>query len=65
MIIVAAYRAAGPHATADQLQAYIQGLHSWAGINGIYDFRDGKQRGITLGVGVIVRWDPAKATSSR
>lgn len=61
MIIVAAYRAAGPHATADQLQAYIQGLHSWAGINGIYDFRDGKQRGITLGVGVIVRWDPAKS----
>jgi branched-chain amino acid transport system substrate-binding protein len=60
MIIVAAYRAAGPHATADQLQAYIQGLHSWAGINGIYDFRDGKQRGITLGVGVIVRWDATK-----
>jgi branched-chain amino acid transport system substrate-binding protein len=57
MIIVAAYRAAGPQATADQLQAYIQHLHSWAGINGIYDFRDGKQRGITIGVGVIVRWD--------
>jgi branched-chain amino acid transport system substrate-binding protein len=60
MIIVAAYRAIGPHATADQLQGYIQGLHSWAGINGIYDFRDGKQRGITLGVGVIVRWDRAR-----
>ena len=27
-------------------------------MNGIYDFRDGKQRGITLGVGVIARWDP-------
>jgi len=57
MIVVAAYRAAGPQATAEQLQAFIQGLHSWAGINGIYDFRDGKQRGITLGVGVIARWD--------
>jgi branched-chain amino acid transport system substrate-binding protein len=60
MIIVAAYRAVGPQATAQQLQAFIQNLHSWAGINGIYDFRDGKQRGITLGVGVIVRWDPAR-----
>ena len=57
MIVVDAYRAAGPQATAEQLQAYIQNLHSWAGINGIYDFRDGSQRGITIGVGVIVRWD--------
>ncbi len=57
MIVVNAYRAVGPQATADQLQAYIQNLHSWAGINGIYDFRDGKQRGITIGVGVIARWD--------
>jgi branched-chain amino acid transport system substrate-binding protein len=60
MIIIAAYRAEGPNATAAQLQSFIQSLHSWAGINGIYDFRDGLQRGITLGVGVIVRWDPAK-----
>jgi branched-chain amino acid transport system substrate-binding protein len=57
MIVVAAYRAAGPQATAEQLQAFIQSLHSWAGINGIYDFRDGKQRGVTLGIGVIARWD--------
>jgi branched-chain amino acid transport system substrate-binding protein len=57
MIVVAAYRSAGPQATAEQLQAFIQRLHSWAGINGIYDFRDGKQRGITIGVGVIARWD--------
>jgi branched-chain amino acid transport system substrate-binding protein len=57
MIVVAAYRSAGPQATAEQMQAFIQRLHSWAGINGIYDFRDGKQRGITIGVGVIARWD--------
>jgi branched-chain amino acid transport system substrate-binding protein len=60
MIIVDAYRSIGPDATAEQLQNYIQHLHSWTGINGIYDFRDGKQRGITLGVGVVVRWDAAK-----
>jgi branched-chain amino acid transport system substrate-binding protein len=59
MIVVDAYRAVGPQATAEQLQAHIQNLHSWAGINGIYDFRDGQQRGITLGVGVVVRWDAA------
>ena len=57
MIVVAAYRSAGPQATAEQLQAFIQRLHSWAGINGIYDFRAGKQRGIAIGVGVIARWD--------
>jgi branched-chain amino acid transport system substrate-binding protein len=61
LIVVAAYRAIGPDATAEQIQSYIQHLHSWTGINGIYDFRDGKQRGVTLGVGVVVRWDPAKS----
>jgi hypothetical protein len=60
MIIVSAYRAIGPDATAEQIQSYIQHLHSWTGINGIYDFRDGKQRGVTLGVGVVVQWDATK-----
>jgi hypothetical protein len=32
-------------------------LHGWAGINGIYDFRDGAQRGIGQRALVIDRWD--------
>jgi hypothetical protein len=58
MLIVSAYRAIGPNATAKQIQDYIQQLHSWVGINGVYDFRDGSQRGIGLSAGVVGRWNP-------
>jgi branched-chain amino acid transport system substrate-binding protein len=60
MIIVTALRALGPDATAEQLQKYIAGLHSWAGIDGIYDFRDDSQRGIGQGSMVVYHWDAAK-----
>jgi ABC-type branched-subunit amino acid transport system substrate-binding protein len=60
MIVLSAYRALGPDAKADAIQDYLQHLHSWVGINGVYDFRDGSQRGIGVGVGVIAQWDPAK-----
>jgi branched-chain amino acid transport system substrate-binding protein len=62
MLIVSAYRAVGPDATAKQLQDYLQGLHSWVGINGVYDFRDWSQRGIGLSAGVVGRWDPVHHT---
>jgi branched-chain amino acid transport system substrate-binding protein len=60
MIIVSGLRALGPDATAEQLQKYIAGLHSWAGIDGIYDFRDDSQRGIGQSAMVIYHWDTAK-----
>jgi branched-chain amino acid transport system substrate-binding protein len=59
-IIVNALQAIGPAATADQIHAYIENLHSWAGINGIYDFRGGDQRGIGEAAVVIHQWDPVK-----
>ena len=62
MLIVSAYRSIGPDATAAQIQDYLQHLHSWVGINGVYDFRDGTQRGIGLGAGVVGRWDPEHKT---
>ena len=46
--------------TAQQLHTYILGLHSYAGVNGIYDFRDGGQRGIDSHAIVIDRWDAKK-----
>jgi branched-chain amino acid transport system substrate-binding protein len=58
MIMVAALRAIGPDATSEQLRAYIEGIHSWAGINGIYDFRAGDQRGVGQNAIDIQRWDP-------
>jgi len=39
---------------------YIENLHGWAGINGVYDFGDGTQRGISEDALVIDRWVPDK-----
>ncbi len=62
MISMDALRHLGPNATAQQVHAYILGLHSFAGVNGIYDFRDGGQRGISSSAVVVNRWDVAKQT---
>jgi branched-chain amino acid transport system substrate-binding protein len=56
-ILVDALRKLGPGATAEQLHGYIESLHSWAGIDGIYDFRDGSQRGIGQNALVVYHWD--------
>jgi branched-chain amino acid transport system substrate-binding protein len=61
-ILVDALRKLGPGATAEQLHGFIEGLHSWAGIDGIYDFRDQSQRGIGQNALVVYHWDtPAGA----
>ena len=60
MIFVSALRALGPDATADQVRDYINHLHGWVGINGVYDFGDGSQRGIGENAGEMVRWITAK-----
>jgi branched-chain amino acid transport system substrate-binding protein len=57
MIVIDALRHLGTNATAQQVRDYILALHSWAGVNGIYDFRDGRQRGIGIDAVVIDRWD--------
>jgi branched-chain amino acid transport system substrate-binding protein len=57
MIVVSAIQHLGTAATPDQIRDYILGLHSWAGVNGMYDFRDGRQRGIGINAVVIDRWD--------
>jgi branched-chain amino acid transport system substrate-binding protein len=60
MIVVDALRKYGPDATAEQIHDFIENLHSWPGTNGIYDFRDGSQRGIGSLGGLVLRWDPVK-----
>jgi branched-chain amino acid transport system substrate-binding protein len=60
LILVSALRHLGPDATAAQIHDYILRLHSYAGINGIYDFRDGLQHGLTRSAGVVARWFPDK-----
>ena len=59
LIILDAFREKGFTATSAQINDYIQHLNRWTGINGIYDFRSGSQRGVGIDAVVIDRWDPA------
>jgi len=63
-IVIDALRTVGPDASADQIRQYIENLHDYIGINGIYDFRDGSQRGLTEHNLMIMRWDIDKGTWS-
>jgi branched-chain amino acid transport system substrate-binding protein len=62
LIVVDALRHTGLDASPEAVRAYIEGLHSWAGINGVYDFRDGSQRGLTENSAIIIRWNASNAT---
>jgi len=57
-IIIDALRHVGTSATPQRVRDYIETLHDYAGITGIYDFRDGSQRGLTVQDVVMVRWNP-------
>jgi branched-chain amino acid transport system substrate-binding protein len=59
MIVVTALRALGPNATAQQIRDYILHMHGWVGVDGVYDFSSGNQRGISDNAAAIARWDPA------
>ena len=59
LIVVDALRALGTDASAEAVRAHIAGLHGFAGVNGIYDFRDGSQRGVGASALVIDRWNAA------
>ncbi len=64
LIVVDALRHVGPTATPDAVRTYIDGLHGFAGINGLYDFRDGSQRGLAQNTAIVVRWNAAASTMS-
>lgn len=62
MIVIDALRHAGANPTAAKLHDYIAGLHDWAGIAGIYYFRDNSQRGIGANALQAYRWDAGHGT---
>jgi hypothetical protein len=62
MIVLSAYSHLGFNPTAQQIHDYIENLHGFAGVNGLYDFRDGGQRGIGSRAIVVDRWDPVHKT---
>lgn len=61
MIVVSALRQLGVSANSQQIRDYIDNLHGFAAISGIYDFGDPEQRGLTIGALVIDEWDPKTA----
>lgn len=60
-VVIDALRRLGVSATAEQVRDYIDNLHGWVGINGVYDFGDSEQRGIGINGVVIERWDAQAA----
>jgi branched-chain amino acid transport system substrate-binding protein len=60
-ILVGGLRKLGVNATATQMRDYILNLHGWVGVNGVYDFASGDQRGIEASALVVYKWDPARA----
>jgi branched-chain amino acid transport system substrate-binding protein len=60
VILVSALQKLGTNATAEQIHAYIEQLHGFPGIMGIYDFTTGNQRGLTQKDLTILRWDAPK-----
>jgi branched-chain amino acid transport system substrate-binding protein len=61
LIYVDALRHLGPDAKAADIRDYIENLHGFAGICGLYDFRGGNQRGLTADNVLVLRWDNAKS----
>lgn len=59
IIVVAALRALGPKATAEQVRDWIANQTDFPGINGLYNFKEVPQRGLTVKNAVVTLWDPA------
>ena len=59
-MVVDALRKLGTKATAEQVRAWLAGQTDLPGINGLYNFKEVPQRGLTLKNAVVTRWEPSK-----
>jgi branched-chain amino acid transport system substrate-binding protein len=59
LIVLDAFRALGPGATADQIRDRIAGLTDFPGVGGVYDFKASPERGLDVEDTTVVRWDSA------
>jgi branched-chain amino acid transport system substrate-binding protein len=62
MLSIDALRAVGVNATAQQVRDWILSQQGWVGISGIYDFKDGSQRGVGARSLIMLRWDKDTST---
>jgi branched-chain amino acid transport system substrate-binding protein len=60
LIVIDALRKLGTGATADQIRQHILGLTNFAGIDGIYNFKEHPDRGIGPESSTVVTYDPEK-----
>jgi branched-chain amino acid transport system substrate-binding protein len=60
MLLIDALRRLGTNASAQQVRDWVLAQQSWAGISGIYDFKDGSQRGVGGRALIMLRWDKDK-----
>jgi branched-chain amino acid transport system substrate-binding protein len=60
MLLIDALRHLGLNATTQQVRDWVLSQQSWAGISGIYDFKDGSQRGVGAHALIMLRWDKDK-----
>lgn len=61
-IIVGALRKLGTKASAEQVRAYVASQTALPGINGVYNFKEKPQRGLTVENAVVTRWNVAAQT---
>jgi len=57
-ITVTGLRALGPDASPEKLRGWIAQLKDFAGINGIYDFTQFPDRGLSHNTSALVRYEP-------
>ena len=60
VLMITALRSLGTDASATQIRDYIDKIHDFAGIAGVYDFRDGSHRGLSQKDVIVMRWDAGK-----
>ncbi len=59
-VIIDTLKHVGVNASAQQIHNYIEKIHDFAGVIGIYNYTDGSQRGIGLNSVVVEQWSPKK-----
>jgi branched-chain amino acid transport system substrate-binding protein len=60
VLMITALRSLGTDASATQIRDYIDKIHDFSGIAGVYDFRDGSHRGLSQKDVIVMRWDAGK-----
>ena len=61
-IVIGALRKLGTDVSPAKLRAYLDDLHGYAGINGVYDFHTYPKDGVGANWAMIQRWDPSSQT---